>query len=91
MKTVIVDKYWGREATDAEYDIVWGLVIVVKDNQVFACEEKKALLEYAFECSLNANAMNWNYIHGVIQRLKERNISSVEQAYEYDFERENGK
>lgn len=87
----LVDKYWGREATDAECDIVRGLVIEVKDNSVSVSEGKQELLEYAFKCSLNANAMNWNYIHGVIQRLKERNISSVEQAYEFDFERENGK
>ena len=87
----LVDKYWGRETTDAEYDIVWGLAIEVKDNCISVSEEKKELLEYAFKCSLNANAMNWNYIHGVIQRLKERNISSVDQAYEFDFERENRK
>lgn len=87
----LVDKYWGRKATDAECDIVWGLVVVVKDNTVYISEEKEELLKYSFECSVSANALNWNYIQGVIQRLKTRGITTLDQAYEFDIERENGK
>lgn len=86
-----VDKYWGRKATDADCDIGRGFLIAIRNHTVCLCNDKVELLKYAFECSVSANAMNWNYIQGVIQRLQIRGISNIEQAYEFDFERENGK
>lgn len=87
----LVKKYWGRKATDADCDIGRGLLIEVKNHALHICEDKRKILEYAFECSANANVFTWNYIRGVIQRLKARGIENMEQAYEFDIERENGK
>lgn len=50
-------------------------------------EDKKELLAYAFEQASKAGAVNWNYIYGVMRKLAERNIRTVQQAYEYDEER----
>lgn len=87
---LFVDKYWGRKATDADTDKVRGLILSVKDRTVLLNTDKVKLLEYAFECSTSANALNWHYIHGVIQRLKARGITTVEQAHEFDFKRDFG-
>lgn len=83
-----VDKYWGRKATDADCEIAWGLLSIVKNHAVCFSNDKAELLKYAFECSVSANVINWNYIHGVIQRLRERGIRNLDQAYEFDFERD---
>lgn len=87
----LIKKYWGRESTEADCDIVWGLLIVIRNHEICLCKDKEELLKYAFECSVSANVMNWNYIHGVIQRLRRRGIENLEQAYEFDIERENEK
>ena len=79
---LFVDKYWGRKATDADMDHVSGLITDFKTMEV--SEDKTELLEYAFECSSGANALNWNYVHGVIDRLKARGITTLEQAYGFD-------
>ena len=86
-----IEKYWGRKATNADCDIARGWLIEVKNQTLYIREEKEELLKYAFECSASANVLNWNYIQGVIQRLKARGIENMEQAYKFDFERENGK
>lgn len=84
----LVDKYWGRKATDADTDHVFGLITDFKTMTV--SEDKTDLLKYAFECSLNANVMNWNYIHGVLDRLRARGITTLDQAYEFDIKRDFG-
>ena len=89
--TPFIEKYWGRKATNADCDIARGWLIEVKNQTLYIREEKEELLKYAFECSASANVLNWNYIQGVIQRLKTRGIETMEQAYKFDFERENGK
>lgn len=83
-----VDKYWGRKATDADVDYISGLITDFKS--VTVSEKKTELLKYAFECSASANVLNWNYIHGVIDRLKTRGITTLEQAYEFDVKRDFG-
>ena len=87
--SLYVEKYWGKKATDADVDTAWGVVIYVKKNIVCISKEKMELLKYAFECSASANVLNWKYVHGVLQRLKARGITTADQAYEYDFERDN--
>lgn len=84
----LVDKYWGRKATDADTDHVSGLITDFKTMTV--SEDKTDLLKYAFECSLNANVMNWNYIHGVLDRIRARGIMTLDQAYEFDVKRDFG-
>ena len=84
----LVKKYWGREATDAECDIARGFLVRVSNHAVNISKDNEDLFKYAFECSVSANAMNWKYIQGVIQRLKARGIWNLEQAYEYDLERD---
>lgn len=51
-------------------------------------EEKKELLAYAFEQASMANSVNWNYIGGVYRNLAQRGIKTREQAYDYDYERD---
>ena len=84
----LVDKYWGRKATDADMKRISTLIRDFKNRTV--SEDKLQLLEYAFECSLNANAMNWNYIQGVFDRLRARGITTLDQAYEFDIKRDFG-
>ena len=84
----LVKKYWGREATDAECDIARGFLISVRNHTVDVSKDAEELFKYAFECSVSANAMNWKYVQGVLQRLKARGICNLEQAYEFDFERD---
>lgn len=84
----LVDKYWGRKATDADMKRISTLIRDFKNRTVN--EDKLQLLEYAFECSLNANAMNWNYIQGVFDRLRARGITTLDQAYEFDVKRDFG-
>lgn len=84
----LVKKYWGREATDAECDIARGFLVNIRNRTVSISKDNEELFEYAFECSVSANAMNWKYIQGVIQRLKARGIRNLEQAYEFDLERD---
>lgn len=84
----LVKKYWGREATDAECDIARGFLIQVSNHTVDISKDNEDLFRYAFECSVSANSMNWKYIQGVIQRLKARGIRNLEQAYEFDLERD---
>ena len=51
-------------------------------------EEKKALLVYAFEQASLAGAVNWNYINAIYRNFKIRNIKNVDDAYEYDLDRD---
>ena len=89
--SLLIRKYWGRESTEADCDIAWGYLIAIRNQELCLCTDKKELLKYAFECSVSANVMNWKYVSGVIQRLKRRGIENLEQAYEFDIERENEK
>ena len=51
-------------------------------------EENKRLLMYAFETAANAGkAGDWRYITGVLARLRQRGISTLAQAEDYDDDR----
>lgn len=51
-------------------------------------EENKRLLMYAFEAAANAGkAGDWRYISGVLAKLRQRNISTLDQAEDYDDDR----
>ena len=49
---------------------------------------KRDLLAYAFDAAQRAGAVNWNYIGGVMRRIRERGIQNIDQAYDYDAERD---
>lgn len=52
-------------------------------------EEKKALLVYAFEQASLAGAVNWRYINAIYRNFGDRNIKTVDDAYDYDYDRDN--
>lgn len=54
-------------------------------------EERKRLLAYVLEQARMNDAMNWTYIAAVYRNLSIRGIKTVEQAYDYDIERERKK
>jgi len=54
-------------------------------------EERKALMAYVLEQARRNDAMNWAYINGIYHNLSVRGIKTVEQAYDYDLERDRKK
>jgi hypothetical protein len=52
-------------------------------------QDNKDLLMYAFEQASNAGKPgDWNYIGGVLRNLHQRGIKTLDQADDYDFERD---
>lgn len=51
-------------------------------------EEKKALLVYAFEQASLAGVVNWRYINGIYRNMRMRDIKNVDQACDYDLDRD---
>ena len=47
--------------------------------------QKAELLEYVFTLAANADKVNWSYIHGIYQRFAKRNIKTVYDAEQYDW------
>lgn len=72
----VFHKIIDREGTGPE-----GTVLTVS-------EEKKALLVYAFEQASLAGAVNWRYINGIYRNMRIRDIKNVDQACDYDFDRD---
>ena len=83
-------RYWGLSPVSADIENVRGHIISTDNQSVCVCDDKADLLEYAFMCSANANARNWGYVVGVLQRLKGRGIKTLDEAYEFDIAREGG-
>ena len=54
-------------------------------------EERKALMAYVLEQARRNDAVNWAYINGIYHNLSVRGIKTVEQAYDYDLERDRKK
>lgn len=86
----LLSKYWGRPPTEADVEHVRGLISVFDNGTVNVSEDRVEILEYAFNCSASANAFNWNYILGVIDRLGARGIKTLDEAYSFDVKREYG-
>ena len=52
-------------------------------------EDRADLLRYAFEqAALSGAGGSWPYIEGVLQRLRQRGIETLEQAEDYEWGRE---
>lgn len=54
-------------------------------------KESKELLAYAFEQAQAANAVNWNYISGIYRNFRQRGIKTVDQAIDYEVDRDQRK
>ena len=84
----LIRKYWGRCSTDADIENVYGLITLYDGEKTTIDSEKLKLLEYSFENSAQANAMNWNYINGIMKRLRSRGIVTLDDAYTFDVIRD---
>lgn len=61
------------------------------ETQITFQEERVKLLAYAFEAAAMAGKQrDWNYIDGVMKKLAQRGIDTVEKAEDYDYERNGG-
>ena len=61
------------------------------ETQITFQEERVKLLAYAFEAAAMAGKQrDWNYIDGVMRKLAQRGIDTVEKAEDYDYERNGG-
>lgn len=58
------------------------------EREMAVDKDKRDLLAYAFDAAQRAGAVNWNYIGGVMRRIRERGIQNIDQAYDYDAERD---
>lgn len=61
------------------------------ETQITFQKERVKLLAYAFEAAATAGKQrDWNYIDGVMRKLAQRGIDTVEKAEDYDYERNGG-
>ena len=84
-------RFAARRPTDNDRDQVF---LALKESRVdpetgewsvSLPEERKQLLMYAFETAANAGKSgDWRYISGVLERLWQRGIRTLEQAEDYD-------
>ena len=84
LATELLGKHWGKSPTEIDVDRVRNLIVEYQGGNVLISEEKILLLEYAFESSSRACVVNWNYVYGIMDNLKARNIKTIDEAYEYD-------
>lgn len=62
---------------------------VREETQISFSEERIKLLAYAFEQAADVGKPgNWRYIGAVMGRLGQRGIKTIEQAEDYDYERD---
>lgn len=62
---------------------------VREETQISFPAERIKLLAYAFEQAADAGKPgNWRYIIGVMGKLGQRGIKTIEQAEDYDYERD---
>lgn len=50
-------------------------------------KERKELLAYAFDQARQNGKVTWSYIAGIYRNFSQRGISSVEDAYDYEYSR----
>ncbi len=86
----LLGDYWGMEPSRSDTEGVRSRIATVRDGKPAVDMDRLGLLWYAFECSANANARNWNYVQGVLDRLAARGIRTAGEAYRYDAGRDMG-
>lgn len=85
--------YAERKPTKADADKVY-LAVCVTENDAGEWTasidtDKSELLIYAFEAAANASKPgNWNYVNGVLDKLRQRGITTLSEAEQYDAERD---
>jgi len=83
----LFDQYAERKPVKADVLKVQGYLSPL-DGSIEALD-RQGLLEYAFEAAVNAGAgVKWNYISGIMRRLRERGIATRKAAEEFDEQRE---
>lgn len=83
---------WGMPGTvdtSKAFDYTCHREGVRDETQITFRKERVKLLTYAFEqASKKGEPRNWNYIDGVMRKLAQRGIDTIEKAEDYDYERE---
>lgn len=93
LTSAIFSRFTTREPTKADTTkVFFATYEQVKDEageySVIFPKERKRLLMYAFEQAMNAGKPgDWKYIDGVLARLYQRGIESLDNAEDYDLER----
>lgn len=94
----IFARFARRPPTDADRASVFQAIhLSERDEQTGAWtvtfpKDRIDLLMYAFEqAALAGKQGDWKYINGVLGRLAQRGISSLSQAEDYDFDRDENK
>lgn len=85
----LLSRHWGRAPSEIDIDRVHNLITNYDHGNISINDDKEQLLEYAFESSSRAGVTNWNYVYGVMDNLRARNIKTLDEAYQYDVD--NGK
>lgn len=88
---ILLTRYWSRKPTPEDIEIAKVLISDCGIDGRKLNEDKVELLRYAFDEASANNALNWNYVRGVLGRLKARDIKNIDEAYEYDVNRKFGK
>lgn len=86
----LLGEYWGMRPSGSDIEGVRSRIVTVWDGKPAVDKDREDLLEYAFACSANANARNWNYVQGVLDRLAARGIRTAGEAYRRDAGRDMG-
>ena len=89
----LFDKFTTRQPTEADEAQVFQ---AIHDNwhdgnewHMVLSQAGKELLMYAFEnASAAGKSGDWKYINGILEKLRQRKISSLAQAEEYDINRD---
>lgn len=93
LTSAIFSRFTKREPTKADItNAFFATYQQVQDESggwsVVFPKEKKRLLMYAFEQAMNAGKPgDWRYIEGVLTRLHQRGITTLDTAECYDFDR----
>lgn len=89
----IFKRFATRAATEEDFANTFFYVYHSERNEagewtMTLLDEKKQLLMYAFEQAAAAGKpADWRYIDGIMARLYQRGISTLEQADDYDYKR----
>ena len=93
LTSAIFSRFTKREPTKADTTNVFFAIYHQVQNEtgeysVVFPKERKRLLMYAFEQAMNAGKPgDWKYIQGVLGRLHQRGITSLDNAEDYDIDR----
>jgi DnaD/phage-associated family protein len=86
----LVKKYFGRNSTDKDLEIVRSLVYrkqsIDQKTTVGPDDTKVELLEHAMDIAYMSGTMTWNYVLGILRNFTKRGITTVDDAEAYQAE-----